>query len=97
MKNPALFIAMILLSFLTQSVNSQDNEIFQSKILVKKWETTSTFKVPESVCFDPVSNVLFVSNINGKPTEKDGLMPAVRLGDNEAHENNGRGTQRPAR
>jgi len=32
-----------------------------------------------------------------KPTEKDGLMPAVRLGDNEAHENNGRGTQRPAR
>lgn len=40
--------------------------------LQKKWETDSTLKVPESVLFDAGNQVLYVSNIDGKPDEKDG-------------------------
>lgn len=40
--------------------------------LTKKWETPQTLQVPESVCYDPSANVLYVANINGKPADKDG-------------------------
>lgn len=41
-------------------------------IKVKKlWETSNDLKNPESVAFSPKQNVLFVSNINGNPTQKD--------------------------
>ena len=43
----------------------------QQHQLTKLWETDSTFKVPESVLFSPATNTLYVSNINGKPDEKD--------------------------
>jgi DNA-binding beta-propeller fold protein YncE len=52
--------------------NSQEADIFQSDKLVKKWETAPVFEVPESVCYDPDSRIIYVSNINGKPTDKDG-------------------------
>ena len=45
----------------------------QKHTLVKKWETDSIFKVPESVLFDPIYKVLFVSNIDGTdPWAADG-------------------------
>ena len=37
----------------------------------KLWETANDLKNPESVAYSPNLNVLFVSNVNGKPTEKD--------------------------
>lgn len=37
----------------------------------KLWETTNDLKNPESVAYAPEQNVMFVSNVNGKPTEKD--------------------------
>ena len=37
----------------------------------KLWETTNDLKNPESVAYAPEENVLFVSNVNGKPNEKD--------------------------
>ncbi|MBN1165453.1 MAG: SMP-30/gluconolactonase/LRE family protein [Candidatus Krumholzibacteriota bacterium] len=40
--------------------------------LVKQWVTERVFKVPESVIYDAERNVIYVSNINGKPTEKNG-------------------------
>jgi len=40
--------------------------------LVHQWSTDSVMKVPESVCYDPQNEVLYVANIQGKPTEKDG-------------------------
>lgn len=64
--------SFILFLFLVISVHSQDTKIFQSDKLVKKWETPQVLKTPESVCYDPSTNNLFVSNINGKPIEKDG-------------------------
>ncbi len=39
--------------------------------LTGKWSTDSVFKIPESVCYDSARDVLYVSNIKGKPTEKD--------------------------
>jgi sugar lactone lactonase YvrE len=39
---------------------------------VKKWETGRVFNVPESVIYDEGRSILYVSNINGKPTEKNG-------------------------
>ena len=35
-------------------------------------ETPSVFKTPESVKFDRIKGILYVANINGKPSEKDG-------------------------
>ncbi len=40
--------------------------------LISKWSTDSVMKVPESVCYDPTRNVLYVANIEGKSNEKDG-------------------------
>lgn len=37
----------------------------------KIWETDKVLKTPESVYFDAERNQIYVSNINGKPLEKD--------------------------
>lgn len=37
----------------------------------KIWETPVDLKIPESVVYAPKQNLLFVSNINGKPDQKD--------------------------
>jgi sugar lactone lactonase YvrE len=37
----------------------------------KLWETPNDLKNPESVAYAPEQNVSFVSNVNGKPTQKD--------------------------
>ncbi len=44
----------------------------QEHSLVKLWQTDTTLKVPESVLFDKNAKVLYVSNIDGQPWEKDG-------------------------
>jgi len=46
-----------------------DKEEFE---LVSKWSTDSVLKIPESVYYDKANDVLYVSNIDGKPTQKDG-------------------------
>ncbi len=43
----------------------------QNVTLAKVWESDSTFKVPECVLYSPEENMLYVSNIDGKPSEKD--------------------------
>ncbi|TMM30019.1 hypothetical protein FDT66_09145 [Polaribacter aestuariivivens] len=58
----------ILLLVISQFVNAQTNLPFQ---LEKDWELTG-FENPESVVLDTKNNVLYVSNVNGAPTEKDG-------------------------
>ena len=37
----------------------------------KLWETPANLKNPESVAYAPKQNILFVSNVNGRPDEKD--------------------------
>lgn len=53
----------------------------QKHQLVKKWETDSVLKVPESVLFDQKNDVLYVSNIDGKePWGKDGKGSIGKVG-----------------
>jgi hypothetical protein len=44
----------------------------QSPELIVKWEGKAELKVPESVLFSPENNILFISNIDGNSTDKDG-------------------------
>jgi len=60
--------------------DAQQQQVEHTKIN-KLWETTNDMKNPESVAYAPEQNVLFVSNMNGKPTEKDqnGFISKVSL------------------
>lgn len=40
--------------------------------LVPVWQSEPVFKIPESIIYDLKTKLLFVSNIDGKPTDKDG-------------------------
>ncbi len=44
---------------------------FSDKI-EKYWQTKAVFQVPESVFYDIENETIYVANINGKPTNKDG-------------------------
>ncbi len=71
MKN--IILLMTGLSFFAQA-NAQIK-------LVKKWETDSTLKVPESVLYDATNKVLYVSNIDGtEPWGKDGKGSIGKVG-----------------
>ncbi len=48
----------------------QQQQAGQTK-LNKLWETPTDLKNPESVAYAPKQNVLLVSNVNGKPDQKD--------------------------
>lgn len=39
--------------------------------LVKKWETSPGLKTPESVLYDAATGTIYVSNVEGNPSEKD--------------------------
>lgn len=59
-------LALLFVIFCQFAVSAQHQ-------LVKKWETDSVFKVPESVLFDEANNALYVANIDGTdPWGKDG-------------------------
>jgi len=49
--------------------------------LEEVWSSDTTLKTPESVLFDEGRNVLYVSNVNGNPTDKDnnGFISKVKL------------------
>jgi DNA-binding beta-propeller fold protein YncE len=46
--------------------------VLQAQHLEKVWETSAGLKTPESVLYDEVRDVIYVANINGNPSEKDG-------------------------
>lgn len=64
MKKYLVFAACFI--FFSTSVFAQQHQ------LVKKWETDTLMKVPESVLYDGTNNTLYASNIDGQPGEKDG-------------------------
>ena len=53
-----------------QAQEQQQQQVGQIKIN-KLWETSNDLKNPESVAYAPKQNVLFVSNVDGKPDQKD--------------------------
>jgi sugar lactone lactonase YvrE len=70
-----LLLTFALPVFLLSLVNGQQHQ------LIKKWESDTLFKVPESVLFDAGNNVLYVANIDGTdPWGKDGKGSVGKLG-----------------
>ena len=63
----SLFIGLFPL---TQS--AQTPSYFMHNNLTFLWETSQKLKIPESVYYDQADAILYISNINGKPTAKDG-------------------------
>ena len=53
-----------------QGQTQEQQQVGQAKFN-KIWETPADLKNPESVVYAPKQNLLFVSNINGKPDQKD--------------------------
>lgn len=51
---------------------SGDGDPSMAIAVLKQWETAKVFQVPESVYYDQENDLLYVANINGKPTAKDG-------------------------
>jgi streptogramin lyase len=54
--------------------------IAQEHTLVKLWQTDTLLKTPESVLFDAGGKVLYESNIDGQPWEKDGKGSVGKVG-----------------
>jgi DNA-binding beta-propeller fold protein YncE len=63
-------LTMLILLAATILVQAQDENYLDEEV-VKVWETDPVFKTPESVYHDTLHEVLYVANINGRPTEKD--------------------------
>lgn len=63
------FSAILCYCFLNISV-AQDR--IQNERLVTIWETKKDLKTPESVAYDSEDKLVFVSNVNMNPWEKDG-------------------------
>lgn len=56
------------------------NAFAQEHSLVKKWETDTILPVPESVLYDALGKVLYVSNIDGEPWGRDGKGSIAKVG-----------------
>ncbi len=52
--------------------NAQSNKEIANTSLKSKWSSEKLLSIPESVLYHEKSDILFVANINGVPTEKDG-------------------------
>ncbi len=72
--------AFAILFFCTPSTLAITVVSAQQPNLVKKWETDTTLKVPESVLYDAGNKVLYVANIEGQPGEKDGKGSIGKVG-----------------
>src|SRR6478735_4201805 len=72
MKQISSFITTTLLLAAT-SLNAQMN-------LQMLWSSDTILKVPESVLYSKADKLLYISNIDGKPDEKDGKGSISKLG-----------------
>ncbi len=66
------FICSFLILFFAKKDLMADPGTFQKYKLTKLWETKADLRIPESVLYNPSEDIIYVSNINGKSTEKNG-------------------------
>ncbi len=66
MKN--LYLTLLAAGMLWNVVVAQS---YYSDKVQKVWETQAVFKVPESAVYDISNDIIYVSNINGDPTEEN--------------------------
>ncbi len=79
MKN-LILIAVVAIAFMAcQPAKEETAEVFTLKLTLK-WESDTTLTTCESVIYDSANDVLYVSNINGQPTDKDGNGFIAKLG-----------------
>lgn len=83
MKNPlfALFILTVL-TYSCKNAKKETAEVSEETAepsLTLKWETDTLLTTCESVLHDAERNILYVSNINGEPDEKDGNGSIARV------------------
>lgn len=73
-KSLLLHLFMLFLIFMGMGFSSNVK-------MTEAWSTSKELKVPESVMYDKASQILYVSNINGKPTEKNhmGFISKISL------------------
>ena len=69
---PCALILMLGLVFSAGHALAGDSKNSGKNVLVKAWQTEKVFSVPESVLYHKADKTLYVSNINGAPTEKNG-------------------------
>ncbi len=79
--NSISFLCFSLLAFSGVETLMADDAGRIGYRLVKQWETGKELRVPESVLYAESENILYVSNINGRPTEKNrqGFISKVSL------------------
>jgi hypothetical protein len=58
----------------------KNNSLRAQHQLIKKWQTDSVLKVPESVLYSKEDKLLYTSNIDGKPDGKDGKGSIGKVG-----------------
>lgn len=63
------YLPVICLCLIVQSSSAQG--VYKNDRLERLWETTAGLRTPESVLYDPSEKMLYISNINDKPWEKD--------------------------
>jgi sugar lactone lactonase YvrE len=66
-----LLLSLGLLIQLTFKINAQSNSPYIHQSLKKAWTSEKQLATPESVLYYEKENILFVSNVNGQPTDKD--------------------------
>lgn len=76
---PCFLILLFCLVVSAGSIRAGDSSNSRKNVLVKVWETKRDFLVPESVLYHKADKTLYVSNINGMPTEKNGKGFISRL------------------
>jgi len=69
---PCALILMLCLVFSAGRGLAGDSKNSGKNVLAKVWQTEKVFSVPESVLYHKSDKTLYVSNINGAPTEKNG-------------------------
>lgn len=69
-----IFWVIVFCSLPLQYAAAQDHS------LVKIWQTDTLLKTPESALFDAGDKILYVSNIDGQPWEKDGKGSIAKVG-----------------
>lgn len=63
---------LFALSLLMITTSRCQEGVVLSDLLKEHWKTPADLRIPESVCYDPETDIIYVANIRGNPAEKDG-------------------------
>ncbi|NBW36855.1 MAG: hypothetical protein EBR30_17885 [Cytophagia bacterium] len=80
MKNLLLILVLSMAFMACQKPKQEEKAEIKTPTLTLKWETDTVLTTCESVIYDSANQVLYVANINGQPTDKDGNGFIAKLG-----------------